>query len=139
MQRVSCQRLYYGQLAIINCSKANQFYFIISISFIYLLNIRGKYCIEYRSQVCCDKVVRKSVGVENVFLTEILVTFRQFVTSTAFATFLLKVISGTIDKSRVFFVDFVSAAIISTDANLILDIYPDLIKTGLLHNKYNCK
>ena len=42
-----------------------------------------------------------------------------------------KVISGTIDKSRVFVVDFVSAAIISTDASLVLDIYPDLIKKGL--------
>ena len=39
-----------------------------------------------------------------------------------------KVISGTIDKSRVFVVDFVSVAIISTQDSLVLDIYPDLIK-----------
>ena len=79
--------------AIIQCSKANKFYFNISIWFIYPLNIRGKYCIEYRSQVCCDKAVRKSIyvsvtsDVRNVFLTEILVSFRKFVTSAAFATF----------------------------------------------------
>ena len=64
--------------------------------------------------------VTSDVG--NVFLTETFVTFCKFVTSTAFATFPNDFFNETKSYFRDDFVDFVSAASISTESSLVLDI-----------------